>query len=347
MRILGIESSCDETAISIISGKKEKLIVEKSVVLSQIQTHQKYGGVVPEVAAREHLLAIFPMLEQEVPFDGRGIDAIAVTFGPGLAPALRIGVEVAKTLALCWGVPLIPICHMEGHIYACWLSNEKRLLSFLPTRAPKFPAVCLIVSGGHTELILMKDHGEFERIGETRDDAAGEAFDKVAKMLGLQYPGGPNVAKLAVGGNKDAFYFSRGFMDEDNFDFSFSGLKTAVLYTLRKHEEKLSDDAFRQDIAASFQEAVVDVLTHKSMKAIEQYHPKSFILAGGVAANIELRDRIIKEGKQHNVPVFVPPFTYSVDNAAMIAAAGYFRAQDSKNFINPVDLAADSNLDIV
>jgi N6-L-threonylcarbamoyladenine synthase len=347
MRILGIESSCDETAISIISGKKEKLIVEKSVVLSQIQTHQKYGGVVPEVAAREHLLAIFPMLEQEVPFDGKWIDAIAVTFGPGLAPALRIGVEVAKTLALCWGTPLIPICHMEGHIYTSWLSNEKRLLPFLPTRVPKFPAVCLIVSGGHTELILMTDHGEFERIGETRDDAAGEAFDKVAKMLGLQYPGGPNVAKLAVGGDAQAFNFPRGMLDRDDYSFSFSGIKTAVLYTLRKNEKRFNDEQFRHDIAASFQEAVVDTLVQKSMRAIDEFKPKSFILAGGVAANIELRDRIIKEGKQHNVSVFVPPFTYSVDNAAMIAAAGYFRAQDSKNFINPVDLAADSNLDIV
>lgn len=347
MRILGIESSCDETALALVTGKGEQLKVENSTVLSQIQTHQQYGGVVPEVAAREHLAAIFPMLEREVPFDGAGIDAIAVTAGPGLAPALRVGVEVAKTLAWSWGVPLIPICHMEGHVYASWLPQSKRVFSFLPQRVPQFPAVSLIVSGGHTELVVMKGHGQFERIGETHDDAAGEAFDKVAKMLGLPYPGGPNIAKLAVGGNAQAFDFPRGLIEEENFDFSFSGLKTSVLYTLRKNEEKLEDEDFRRDIAASFQEAVVDVLTQKSMRAIEKYKPTSFILAGGVAANIELRNRIKKEGERRATRVFVPPFTYSVDNAAMIAAAGYFRAQDKKNFVEPDSLAADSNMDIV
>lgn len=347
MRILGIESSCDETALSLVTGKGEQLKVENSTVLSQIQTHQQYGGVVPEVAAREHLAAIFPMLEREIPFDGQGIDAIAVTSGPGLAPALRIGVEVAKTLAWAWGVPLVPVCHLEGHIYASWLPRSKRLFSFLPQRVPMFPALSLIVSGGHSELVLMHDHGKFERIGETMDDAAGEAFDKVAKMLGLPYPGGPHIAKLAVGGDIEAFDFPRGLVDEDNYDFSFSGLKTSVLYTLRKHEDKLEDETFRCNIAASFQEAVVDVLVQKSMRAIEEYKPESFILAGGVAANIELRKRIIKEGERRATRVFVPPFTYSVDNAAMIAAAGYFRAKDEKNFIEPEDLAADSNLDIV
>ncbi len=347
MRILGIESSCDETAIALVTGCSDRLKVENSTVLSQIQTHQQYGGVVPEVAAREHLQAIFPMLEKELPYNGRGIDAIAVTAGPGLAPALRVGVEVAKTLAYCWGVPLIPVCHMEGHIYASWLPREKRLFPFLPQKNPKFSAISLIVSGGHTEIILMRDHGKFERIGETLDDAAGEAFDKVAKMLGLPYPGGPNIAKLAVGGDAHAYDFPRGMLERDDFTFSFSGIKTAVLYTLRKNENKINDEQFRRDISASFQEAVVDALVQKSMRAIDKYKPKSFILAGGVAANVELRKRIVKEGGKHNVEVFVPPFTYSVDNAVMIGACGYFRARDNKNFINPVDLVADSNMDIV
>jgi len=347
MRILGIESSCDETAIALVRGKGDQLKVENSTVLSQIQTHQQYGGVVPEVAAREHLAAIFPMLERELPFDGKGIDAIAVTSGPGLAPALRIGVEVAKTLAWSWGVPLIGVCHLEGHIYASWLPRSKRIIPILPQPIPKFPALSLIVSGGHSELVLMKDHGKFERIGETMDDAAGEAFDKVAKMLGLQYPGGPHIAKLAVGGDTKAFDFPRGLVEKDNYDFSFSGLKTSVLYMLRKNEDKIEDEEFRRNIAASFQEAVVDVLTQKSMRAIEEYKPKSFILAGGVAANIELRDRVQKEGARRATRVFVPPFSYSVDNAAMIAAAGYFRAKDEKNYIEPEDLVADSNMDIV
>ncbi|MBT3230993.1 tRNA (adenosine(37)-N6)-threonylcarbamoyltransferase complex transferase subunit TsaD [Candidatus Uhrbacteria bacterium] len=347
MRILGIESSCDETALALVVGKGDQLKVENSTVLSQIQTHQQYGGVVPEVAAREHLAAIFPMLEREIPFDGKGIDAVAVTSGPGLAPALRIGVEVAKTLAWSWGVPLVGVCHLEGHIYASWLPRAKRLFLFLPQKTPIFPALSLIVSGGHTELVLMHDHGRFERIGETMDDAAGEAFDKVAKMLGLPYPGGPHIARLAVGGDTKAFDFPRGLLDRDNFEFSFSGLKTSVLYTLRKNEDKLENVEFRQNIAASFQEAAVDVLTQKSMKAIEKYKPKSFILAGGVAANIELRKRIKKEGTRRATKVFVPPFTYSVDNAAMIAVAGYFRAQNDKNFVEPEDLAADSNMDIV
>jgi Metal-dependent proteases with possible chaperone activity len=192
MRILGIESSCDETAIALLKGEEGKLLVEKSVVLSQIQIHAEYGGVVPEVAARQHLKAIFPMLRAEVPIDGDGIDAIAVTAGPGLAPALRTGVEVAKTLAWAWGKPLIGVSHMEGHIYASWLKDVQAEHYI----QPEFPVLCLVVSGGHTELILMKDHGVYERLGETLDDAAGEAFDKTAKMLGLSYPGGPAIQEL-------------------------------------------------------------------------------------------------------------------------------------------------------
>ena len=354
MKILGIETSCDETALAVVSDKSligawrgKPLKVEVSTVLSQIQTHEKYGGVVPEVADREHLQAMGPMLEKDIPFDGKGIDAIAVTAGPGLAPALRVGVETAKTLALLWGVPFIPICHLEGHIYASCLPRAKRVLPFLPQPVPSFPALCLIVSGGHSELVVMKGHGQFERIGETLDDAAGEAFDKVAKMLSLPYPGGPQIARLAVGGQVDAFDFPRGLLNRDNLDFSFSGLKTSVLYTLRSNDEKLDDEEFRKNIAASFQEAVVDVLVRKTMRAAKRVKPASIVLAGGVAANIELRARMRAAGETEGIDVFVPPLTYSLDNAAMIAAAGYFRAQDEKNFVDPLDLAADSNLDIV
>jgi N6-L-threonylcarbamoyladenine synthase len=360
MRILGIESSCDETAIALVTGSGEALTVEKSIVLSQIQTHEQYGGVVPEVAAREHLEAMLPMLSRELPFDGAQIDAIAVTAGPGLAPALRVGVQTAKTLAWAWQKPLVPICHLEGHVYAAWLSaSEGRVTGFggppaldeaaeektgvKPGRTrPEFPALCLIVSGGHTELVLMTSHGEFRRLGETQDDAAGEAFDKVAKMLGLPYPGGPHLARLAQEGQPTAFSFPRAMLGSGDYNFSFSGLKTAVLYTLKKLESPNL-----ADIAASFQEAVVDVLVQKTIQAASEYQPKSIILAGGVAANLELRSRLKVAAEGIGTPLFVPAMPYAMDNAAMIAAAGYFRAQNPKNFVDPLTLKADPNLDIL
>lgn len=355
MRILGIETSCDETAIAIVeSGKKTELVkLESDLVLSQIQTHKKFGGVVPEVAAREHLRAIFPMLESEVSRDGKGIDAIAVTAGPGLAPALRVGVEVAKTLSWLWGVPLIPICHLEAHLYANWIQNGDS-----EPNIPKMPALALLVSGGHTELIYMKSHGKFDRIGETLDDAAGEAFDKVAKMLGLPYPGGPEISKLAKNGNAQAYDFPRGLLDRPNLDFSFSGLKTSVLYTLRDLSSSgrlenapnntLNKNGIEADIAASFQEAVVDVLVRKTIRAAKKLRPKSIILAGGVAANESLRSRLIETaGEKLGLVVHVPQIKYAMDNAAMVAAAGAFRAQSKKNFVDPAKLVADPNLDIV
>lgn len=340
MRILGIETSCDETALALIDGQDDKLTVEKSVVLSQVKEHEKYGGVVPEVAARKHLEAIFPMLEHEVPRTGDGIDVIAVTSGPGLAPALRTGVEVAKTLAWIWDKPLLGVSHLEGHIYANWLQHEG--LKELPV----FPALCLIVSGGHTELVVMRGHGQFQRVGETLDDASGEAFDKVAKMLELPYPGGPHIAKLAQGGDVRAFDFPRGLIERKDFNFSFSGLKTSVLYTLRKNESRLQDESFRRNIAASFQEAVVDVLVKKTMRAAESLKPSSIVLAGGVAANVELRHRLAEATENVGIPVFIPPLMFSTDNAAMIAAAGYYRAQKEDNFVDPLTLAADPNMDI-
>lgn len=335
MRILAIESSCDETAFAVLSGEGDTLVVESSFVRSQIDIHQAYGGVVPEVAAREHLEMIIPMLARAARPDGAGIDAVAVTSGPGLAPALRVGVEVAKTLAWSWKKPLIPVCHLEGHIYASWLNKE----------IPAFPVLALVVSGGHTELILMKDHGVFERIGETLDDAAGEAFDKVAKMLGLPYPGGPEVDALARSGNPNAFAFPRAMLNRDDFMFSFSGLKTQVLYQLRRDASRLSDEKYRADIAASFQEAVVDVLVQKTMRAAGKYLPKSIVLAGGVAANIALRERLVESGQHHGIPVHLPDFKYSLDNAAMIGAAGYFRSLRGIS-ADPLTLKVDPNLDI-
>jgi N6-L-threonylcarbamoyladenine synthase len=336
MRILAIETSCDETAVAVCVGDGNSVAVETSLVRSQIDIHQAYGGVVPEVAAREHLEMIMPMLMRAVRHDGEGIDAIAVTFGPGLAPALRVGVEAAKTLAWAWNKPLIPVCHLEGHIYANWIGQN----------APSFPVLALIVSGGHTELVLMRDHGVFERLGETLDDAAGEAFDKVAKMLGLPYPGGPAVDRLAEHGNPKAFTFPRAMLDRDDFMFSFAGVKTSVLYELRRQEVRLGDDAFRADIAASFQEAVVDVLVQKTMRAAGKYQPASIVLAGGVAANAALRGRLKDYAAAVGIPVFLPDFKYSLDNAAMIGAAGYFRTKGDAA-VDPRGLIANPNADIV
>ena len=336
MHILGIESSCDETAIALLRGEGERVRLTSSVIRSQIDIHEAFGGVVPEVAAREHLEVIAPMLHKYVSRDGAGIDAIAVTAGPGLAPALRVGVETAKALAWAWNKPLVPVCHLEGHIYASWLGEGE---------TPKFPALALVVSGGHTELVLMKDHGVFERLGETLDDAAGEAFDKVAKMLGLPYPGGPHIDALAPQGNPKAFDFPRALIDRDDFAFSFAGLKTAVLYTLRKHESQLKDGQFRADVAASFQAAVIDALLMKTARAIQKVSPASVVLAGGVAANKALRQRLRDMCTQLGVPLFVPPFAYSLDNAAMIAVAGYFRAKQG-SFTDPLTLRVDPNMDI-
>ena len=331
MRILGIESSCDETAIAIVSGNGGDLVIEKSLIASQAALHAKYGGVVPEVAAREHIDAIFPLLlESGIPRDGSGIDAIAVTSGPGLVPALRVGVELAKTLAWAWGKPLVGVNHLEGHLYSTFKTIE-------------FPALALLVSGGHTEIVLMKDHGVYERVGATRDDAAGEAFDKVAKLLGLGYPGGPAVSKAAESGDPMAIAFPRPMMESGDFDFSFSGLKTAV--AVRRRENP--DDRI-EDVCASFQAAVVDVLVTKTMRAVEKFEPKCLILAGGVSANKALRDELkISLGRTNDsVKFLIPDLTLTGDNAAMIAAAGYYHALRG-DFCDPLTLVADPNMELV
>lgn len=334
MRILGIESSCDETAMAIVSKNDGVVVIEKSLVASQIDLHKIYGGVVPEVAAREHVSAIFPMLlELGVSRDGHEIDAISVTAGPGLVAALRIGVELAKTLAWLWKKPLVAANHLEGHVYSVW--------SQIPT--PAFPALCLLVSGGHTELFLMRDHGQYELIGMTRDDAAGEAFDKVAKLLGLGYPGGPAISRIALEGNPNAITFPRPMLESGDFDFSFSGLKTAVRVYREAHPE-----ATVEDIAASFQQAVVEILVIKTLAAVNRFAPKSVILSGGVSANRALRDLLSSELEKQfrEVTFHAPNLSLSGDNAVMIAIAGLHRAEQ-KDFTDPLTLEANPNMRLI
>jgi len=318
-RILGIESSCDETAAAIIENGRTLL---SNVVASQIEIHAQYGGVFPEVASRQHVRKIDSVVEEALKvahLQLDDLDGIAVTRGPGLAGSLVVGVSMAKGLAQASGIPLIGVNHLEGHIYASWIAERD------DAELPEFPILALLVSGGHTELELMTDHQTYERLGGTKDDAAGEAFDKVARLLKLSYPGGPSVQKAAEQGNKEFVNFPRAWMT-GSWDFSFSGVKTAVLREVRKYEKMEEKGTLTKvpfsDIAASFQESVVDVLVTKTLKAAELYGTKSILLAGGVSANKPLRERIVELSP---IPVYIPPFKYCTDNAAMIAAAGYYR----------------------
>jgi len=337
MRILAIESSCDETAIAVIREQDGEIFVEKNLLATQIEIHKLYGGVVPEVAAREHVSAIFPMLmESGIDQYGNGIDAIAVTAGPGLVPALRIGVELAKTLAWIWKKPLVAVNHLEGHIYSVWhhaIQTQKE---------PMFPAVCLLVSGGHTELLLMRDHGDYQLLGMTRDDAAGEAFDKVANLLNLGYPGGPIISKTALDGDPNAIAFPRPMHGSGDLDFSFSGLKTAVRVHL---DANPSDRANTANVCASFQQAVVDSLVDKTLTAVSVHHPRSVILSGGVSANQALRSTLqSKLEKQFSEITFhAPDLSLTGDNAVMIGLAGLYRAK-KKQFVDPLTLVADPNM---
>ncbi len=320
MRVLGIESSCDETAIALVEGKGERVRPIWSIIRSQADLHSQYGGVVPEVAAREHVEILAALVREHLSRDGAGIDAVAVTYGPGLAPALRVGVETAKALAWGWKKPLIPVNHLAGHIYAAWFGEDE---------GPKWPFLALLVSGGHTELILVRGHGEFFKLGETRDDAVGECFDKVAKMVGLGYPGGPRVEARAESGNVEAWDWPRPMIKEDNYDFSFSGLKTAVLYSLKGREKEFDTPGFIEDVCASFQAAAVEVLVEKTVKCALAQGVKTVVLAGGVAANLVLRAELTRRCEEAGIEVKLPPFQYSLDNAGMIAAAGYFLAKQN------------------
>ncbi len=316
VRILGVETSCDETAASIVEDGRTIL---SSVVASQIDLHAQYGGVFPEVASRQHILAIYPIIEQalqQAHLTLGDIDAVAATRGPGLPGSLVVGLNAAKGLALMNDLPLIGVNHLEGHIYSAWLHSQNET----PGAAPQFPLLALVVSGGHTELVLISAHLNYRRLGATLDDAAGEAFDKVARLLGLSYPGGPSIQAAAAGGNPIAFDFPRAWL-EDTWNFSFSGLKTAVMREIRKLESR-SAPIPTADIAASFQAAVIDVLVSKTMHAAKKFEAKSILIAGGVSANKALRQSF---SLRIAAGLHIPTLQLCTDNAAMIAAAGYHR----------------------
>ncbi|MFQ5858973.1 MAG: tRNA (adenosine(37)-N6)-threonylcarbamoyltransferase complex transferase subunit TsaD [Anaerolineae bacterium] len=327
--ILGIETSCDETAAAVVADGRYIL---SNVVASQNAIHAQYGGVFPEMASRAHIETIIPVVDEAM--DGAGVEwgdlaGIAVTFGPGLAGSLLVGVNTAKGLALARDLPLLGVSHLEGHIYANWLQTSQQPRPF----EPEWPLLALIVSGGHTELVLVRHYGVYEVLGRTLDDAAGESFDKVARMLGLGYPGGPEIQRAAGSGRVTAFDFPRAWLP-DTYDFSFSGLKTAVLREVEAYKPKpasggsagLGPRIVRElpvsDLAASFQEAVVDVLVEKTVKAAEGFEVKQVLVSGGVSANRRLREQMHEraEGRQ----IYFPPLFLCTDNGAMIAAAGYW-----------------------
>ncbi|WP_411954746.1 tRNA (adenosine(37)-N6)-threonylcarbamoyltransferase complex transferase subunit TsaD [Alkalibacillus sp. S2W] len=306
--ILAIETSCDETAAAVVKGGTELL---SNVVATQMDIHQKFGGVVPEVASRHHIEQMTAVLEQamdeaDVTFDD--VDAVAVTQGPGLVGALLVGVNAAKAIAYAHDLPLIGVHHIAGHIYANRLEQPF-----------EFPLLSLVVSGGHTELIYMNDHGDYQLIGETRDDAAGEAYDKVAKALELPYPGGPQIDQLAQSG-EDTYQFPRSYLEEGSYDFSFSGLKTAVINKLHQKRQK-NETIDSENVAASFQASVIDVLVNKTYQAALEHNVKQLIVAGGVSANQSLRARLQEKFEGSGIELCIPPLYLCTDNAAMIGAA--------------------------
>lgn len=326
MKILGIETSCDETAAAVV---EDGVSILSNQIASQVEIHARYGGIVPEVASRQHILAIIPIIKQamtEAKVTWSDLDGIAVTIGPGLAGSLLIGVNTAKAVALARGLPITGVNHLEGHIYANWLAERSH------DSAPLFPLVCLIVSGGHSDLVLMKGHGDYAVLGRTRDDAAGEAFDKAARILDLGYPGGPAVEQAARAGTA-SIQLPRAWL-KGTSDFSFSGVKTALLRLVEK--SKISSKA---DAAASFQEAVVDVLVTKTVAVAKEYGVQQVLLAGGVASNELLRQRLVTNSP---IPVLVPELKLCTDNAAMIAACGYYHLQAGK--IDGLDLDVVPNL---
>lgn len=351
MKILGIESSCDETAAAVVEDGRRLL---SNVVHSQIDIHAAYGGVVPEVAARSHIEVINPVIEKalsDASLTWDDIDAIAVTYAPGLIGSLLVGTLAARTLALTKGKPLYPIHHVEAHVYANFITEQADHLQLtLPEQQPSFPMLALIVSGGHSQLVLFKDHGDYTLLGQTQDDAVGEAFDKVAKILGLPYPGGPSIATAALHGNPNAYTLPKAKMD-GAYDFSFSGLKTAVLRAVQREVgvdttypsrdlAALLSESQKADFAASFQKTAIETLVDKAEAAFNDHSPASVVIAGGVAANQALRTAL-----QERLPLDISyaPMALCTDNAAMIGSLGYFYAQHHSPVI-PQDLTVVPSL---
>lgn len=329
--ILAIESFCDETAAAVVKNGREVL---SNVIYSQIALHTEYGGVVPEIASRRHIEKINQVIDQALSQSGKvlsDMSAIAVTYGPGLVGALLVGVSAAKAISFASGIPLVGVHHIEGHISANFIENKEL----------EPPFVCLVVSGGHSHLVVVKDYGEYEIIGKTRDDAAGEAFDKVARAIGLGYPGGPKIDKVSKEGNPDAIHFPRAKVTDGEYDFSFSGLKSAVLNYLNSCQMK-GEEINQADVAASFQKAVIDVLVDHSIEAVKKFGYQKFAIAGGVASNSSLRNALEVACKEEQIQFYYPSPVFCTDNAAMIGVAGYYEFQ--KGVRHGFDLNAVPNL---
>jgi len=329
MKILAIESTCDETAAAVVESCGEGVKILSNIVASSVLMHQKYGGIVPEVAAREQIKSIVPVITEAAGEDKENIQAVAVSYGPGLMGSLLVGVESAKALAWAWKKPLLKVNHMAAHVFANWIVEDRSGM------VPEFPAIGLVVSGGHTDLILMKDIKNWEWIGGTRDDAAGEAFDKAARLLNLPYPGGPEISKAVDRvtpemkekfGNK--FKLPRPLLNEDSLDMSFSGLKAAIAKIVMSFRKM--DEDVRDMLAWEFSEAVIEVLIKKTIKAVEKFKPKSVLMAGGVAANKQLRETLRIEVEKHDIKFFCPELKYCGDNAAMVGAVAIIAPKEVK-----------------
>ena len=328
MIILGIETSCDETAAAVLIKDQDGVRILSNIVASSANLQSKYGGIIPEQAAREQIKSIIPVIQESLQvsgYSGQDLDAIAVTYGPGLIGSLLVGVETAKVLAKIWRKPLIPINHLLGHFYANWID----------TTPPDFPCIGLLVSGGHTDLVLFEGHGKYTYLGGTRDDAAGECFDKCARLLGLPYPGGPEISKLAHKGNPTAFDLPRPMIDSKDFDFSFSGLKTAVANLISVHP-----NISPENLAAAVEQVIIDVLINKTLKATKTYKVKNIMVAGGVAANWKLVSELKQATTNLEIKLHIPSPNLCTDNGAMIASGGFFQ----KPIKDPLSLAADPNL---
>lgn len=330
--ILAIESSCDETSVALVENGKKVL---SNVISSQIDIHKKFGGVVPEIASRKHIEIILQVLDEALNNAQKKLEditAICVTQGPGLIGSLLVGVNIAKTLSYILDKPLIAAHHIAGHIYASNIEYDI-----------KYPALSLVVSGGHTELVYLKDELNFKIIGRTQDDAVGEAYDKVARQINLEYPGGPKIDKLSKIG-KDTYNIPRAMIDSDDYNFSFSGIKSSVINLVHNYKQR-NEDINKENLATSFQNAVVDILIAKSKKAINEFNIKQFILAGGVAGNSQLRDKVIEMSNDTNIEVLIPSMKYCSDNAAMMGVVGYFYYKNNI-LSNPLCVNAKSTLDL-